>query len=52
MISYGICPSVSDLTSLNMIISTSIHVAANDIKEKVLFFFFFFLGQAAWHAGS
>ena len=31
MISYGICLSLSDLTSLGVIISRSIHVAANGI---------------------
>ena len=35
-ISYGICLSLCDLTSLSMIISRSIHVAANDI---ILLFF-------------
>ena len=31
MISCGICLSLSDLTSLSMIIARSIHVAANNI---------------------
>ena len=38
MTSYGICLSLSDLTSLSMIISRAIHVAANGIIS--LFFFY------------
>ena len=36
MISYGICPSLSDLLHLVLIISSCIHIAANGITS---FFF-------------
>ena len=42
MISYGICLSLSDLTSLSMRVSSSIHVAANGV---ILFFF-----MAEWYS--
>ena len=42
VIAYGICLSLSDLTSLSMRVSSSIHVAANGI---ILFFF-----MAEWYS--
>ena len=48
LISYGICLSLSDLTSLS-IISRSIHVAADGIALLHSFSFVVILGPHPWH---